>query len=175
MFDDKEIRKQIKESKRKEKINKLINNRVMIDYHAEKQREIAKKSKDVEMLELLMESEDVRLYLSYDRYNFLIDLENQHLLNDINALNKDDCTHPLYIASENNGKYYCTCAECGKDAVLSKNTTENIFLIHANSYNVPEIRSNYFVFKRDGYSLEEIIEGLDNMYNTDDKNKNLHV
>ena len=57
---------------------------------------------------------------------------------------------------------------------MMKNTQENILVIN-DSVNDPEIRSDYYVFKTKGYSLDEIKDLLDQKYNKPkEKDKNLH-
>lgn len=175
MFDDREIRKQIKDSEKEKRINRVVRKRYEIDMQKQKMEEIAERSQDVQMLKLLMDSEDVRLYLALDKSNYLFDLDSQIILSEIDELSNNDCTHPLYIACEGGDKYSCTCAECGRSIFMNKNTDENIIVIDNSPINIPEIRSYYFGFKRDGYSLNEIKELLDKKYNNPkEKDKNLH-
>lgn len=174
MFDDREIRKQIKDKKKNDIINAIAKRRKAINSNKQRMQDLVERYPEVQKFEDLMKNEKVGDYVSFDKINYLMDIEIQTLLNDINALNVNYCDHPLYIACEGRDVYSCTCLECGQKPYMKKNTQENILVING-SVNDPEIRSDYYAYKKDGYSLDEIKELLDKKYNkTKEKDKNLH-
>ena len=169
MFDDREKRKQIKE---KDIINKIVNMRKVINRNKQCMQDLVERYPEVQKFEDLMKNEKVGSYVSFDKGNYLLDIEIQMLLNEINAINASYCNHPLYIACEGRDVYSCTCLECGQKPYMKKNTQENILVING-SVNDPEVRSDYYVFKDKGYSLDEIKDLLDQKYNNPKgKNKN---
>lgn len=174
MFDDREIRKQIKDKKKNDIINAIVKRRKAINSNKQYMQELVERYPEVQKFEDLMKNEKVGDYVSFDKINYLMDIEIQTLLNEINALNTNYCDHPLYIACEGRDVYSCTCLECGQKPYMKKNTQENILVING-SVNDPEIRSDYYAYKKDGYSLDEIKELLDKKYNNPkEKGKNLH-
>ena len=173
MFDDREIRKQIKDKKKNDIINAIVKRRNAINSNKQYMQDLVERYPEVQMFEDLMKNEKVGFYLSFDKNNYLMDIEVQMLLNEINALNTNYCDHPLYIACEGRDGYSCTCLECGQKPYMKKNTQENILVING-TVNIPEIRSDYYVFKDKGYSLDEIKDLLDQKYNKPkEKDKNL--
>ena len=175
MFDDREIRKQIKDKKKNDIINAIAKRRKAINSNKQYMQELVERYPEVQKFEDLMKNEKVGDYVSFDKINYLMDIEIQTLLNEINAINASYCNHPLYIACEGRDVYSCTCLECGQKTYMKKNTQENILVINTGSVNDPEIRSDYYAYKKDGYSLDEIKELLDKKYNNPkEKGKNLH-